>query len=72
MITTLKKVESSMVYAVAYDAGEKILEVVFRRGGIWKYHDVPKSEYLKMMKSDSIGSYVRYCIIGTYREEEVR
>jgi len=61
-----------MVYAVGYDAEKKTLEVVFRRGGIWLYHDVPKAEYQRMMKSDSIGSYLRSCIIGAFPESEIK
>ena len=66
MIKKLTKVESSMVYAVGYDRETKTLEVVFTRGGIWKYVDVPEREYRDMMKSNSIGSYMRNCIIDEY------
>jgi hypothetical protein len=72
MTNALKKVDSSMVYAVGYDTATKTLEAVFRRGGIWLYHDVPKAEYQRMMKSDSIGSYLRSCIIGAFRQTEIR
>jgi hypothetical protein len=67
----LRKVDSSMVYALDYDPKAKTLEVVFRKGGIFLYHDVPPAEYRRMMKSGSIGSYMRGCIIGTYEEDRL-
>ena len=72
MIKKLTKVDSSMVYAVGYDRDSKTLEVVFRRGGIWTYEEVPEKEYRAMMKARSIGSYMRDCIIGMYPESEIR
>ena len=72
MIKKLTKVDSSMVYAVGYDRETNELEVVFRRGGIWKYEDVPEREYRNMMKSGSIGSYMRSCIIDMYPDVEIR
>ena len=72
MIKKLTKVESSMVYAIGYDRETKELEVVFTRGDIWKYRDVPEREYRSMMKSGSIGSYMRSCIIDMYPSVEIR
>jgi hypothetical protein len=72
MIRKLTKVDSSMVYAVGYDRESKTLEVVFKRGGIWEYEDVPEKEYRAMMKARSIGSYMRDCIIDMYPDSEIR
>ncbi len=72
MIKKLTKVDSSMVYAVGYDRESKTLEVVFNRGGIWEYSGVPEREYRAMMKSGSIGSYMRNCIIDVYPDSEIR
>jgi len=60
-----------MVYAVDYDAKTKTLEVVFTKGGVFAYSDVPQSEYRNLMKSNSIGSYMRLCIIGVYQEHKL-
>jgi len=38
----LKKVNSSMVYAIGYDSKSKTLEVVFGSGKAWAYEEVPK------------------------------
>ena len=51
----LKKVDSSMVYAIGYDQKSKSLEVVFNSGKIWIYENVPRKIYSEMMKSSSIG-----------------
>jgi len=67
----IKKVESSMVWAVDYDSKTKVLEVAFKRTGVFRYEGVPLSEYRSMMQSDSIGSYMRSCIIGTYPERRL-
>ena len=67
----LRKVDSSMVYALDYDPKAKTLEVVFRKGGVFVYHGVPPAEYRRLMKSGSIGSYMRDCIIGMYREDKL-
>jgi len=67
----LRKVDSSMVYALDYDPKAKTLEVVFRKGGVFVYHGVPPAEYRRMMNSGSIGSYMRDCIIGMYREDKL-
>ncbi len=67
----IKKVNSSMIYAVDYDAKTQTLEVVFKRTGVFSYFGVPAVEYRRLMKSDSIGSYMRSCIIGVYRKRKL-
>jgi hypothetical protein len=67
----IKKVESSMVYAVDYNRETQELEIVFRRTGVFRYTGVPYSTYQQMMKSDSIGSYVKSCIIGFFPEHRL-
>jgi hypothetical protein len=65
---TLKKVDSSMVYAIGYNKDTRDLEVVFKSGKIWIYEDVSKDTYKELMESDSIGSFMRNEIIGCYNE----
>lgn len=67
----IRKVNSSMVWAVDYDAKRQVLEVAFKKGGVFRYTDVPPAVYRAMMKSDSIGSYMRSCIIGMYSETKL-
>lgn len=67
----IRKVNSSMVYAIDYDAKTKILEVAFKRNGVFTYSGVSPAEYRRLIKSDSIGSYMRSCIIGMYPEQRL-
>ena len=68
----LIKVDSSMIYAVGYDEKTQILEVVFKRTGVYRYRDVPKDVYEQLMESDSKGSYMRDLIIDMYPTEHLR
>jgi hypothetical protein len=67
----IKKVDSSMVWAVDYDPKTQVLEVAFKRTGVFRYEGVPVSEYRAMMRSDSIGSYMRSNVIGMYPERRL-
>ena len=67
----IKKVQSSMVWAVDYDPKTRVLEVAFKRTGVFRYEGVPLVTYKAMMRSDSIGSYLRSCIIGMYPERRM-
>lgn len=71
MIKTLTKLNSSMIYAIGYDPKEKILEVVFTKGKIWAYQDVPEEVYKDLLESKSIGSYMRSSIIDCYPDYEI-
>ena len=41
----IKKVDSSMVWAVDYDAKAQVLEIAYRRTGVYRYSGVPPEEY---------------------------
>ncbi len=68
----LVKVDSSMIYAVGYDEQAEILEVVFKRTGVYRYRNVPKKVYQELMAADSKGSYMRDMIIDVYPTEHLR
>ena len=68
----LIKVDSSMIYAVGYDEEAQVLEVVFKRTGVYRYHNVPKEMYEGLLKSGSKGSYMRDMIIDMYPAEQLR
>ena len=68
----LKRVNSSMVYAIGYDPKSKTLEVVFRSGKAWVYEEVPKKVYQELLKSESIGSYMHENIIDCYLSYPIR
>src|SRR6266498_24022 len=52
-VMNLIKVDSSMIYAVGYDEEAQILEVVFKRTGVYRYRNVPKNVYEGLLASDS-------------------
>jgi len=68
----LIKVDSSMIYAFGYDEQQQVLEVVFKRNGVYRYRNVPKEVYQQLLDSDSKGSYMRDLIIDMYPTERVR
>ena len=68
----LIKVDSSMIYALGYDEEQQVLEVVFKRTGVYRYRNVPKEVYEQLMNSDSKGSYMRDLIIDMYPAEQLR
>lgn len=68
----LIKVDSSMIYAFGYDQQQQVLEVVFKRTGVYRYLNVPKEVYQQLLDADSKGSYIRDLIIDMYPTERVR
>ncbi len=60
-----------MVWAVDYDSKTRVLEVAFKRTGVFRYEGVPPTVYRALMRSDSVGSYLRSCIIGMYPERRM-
>jgi hypothetical protein len=71
-VMELIKVDSSMIYAFGYDEQQQVLEVVFKRTGVYRYHNVPKEVYQQLLDADSKGSYMRDLIIDIYPTERVR
>jgi hypothetical protein len=67
----LINVDSSMISAVGYDEQQRVLEVVFKPTGVYRYRDVPKEVYQQLLGADSKGSYMRDQIIDMYPTERV-
>ena len=68
----LYKVDSSMVYALGYNQATQELDVVFWSGKIYRYIDVPLEVFEQCLASDSVGQYLRGCVIGCYAEQKLR
>lgn len=64
-------VDSSMATSVGYDPVNSILEIEFRSGEVWQYHNLPENVYFEMI-SGSIGKYFQAHIKGQYPESRVR
>ncbi len=71
-VTQLGRLDSSMLYAVGYDAKSETLEVVFNSGGIYRYSDVPANVYDGLLASESPGRYMWTEIINLYPYERLR
>ena len=67
----LRPVQSRMLIAAGYDRRLRILEVIFRTGGTYRYKGVPSSEYDGLMSADSKGKYMHKRILGRYPYERV-
>lgn len=59
--------DSTMISAYGYDEEARALEVVFRRGGAYRYYDVPPGVFRGLRLAPSKGRYMHEHIIGRYR-----
>ena len=62
-----KHVKSSNILSIGYDEKERLLEIEFSNGGIYKYHEVPKEVYDRLLQAPSVGKFVWSNIRGRYR-----
>lgn len=53
----VKPVRSRDLALIGYDNETSILEVVFRAGGVYRYHGVPESIYHGLMAAPSHGTF---------------
>ena len=59
-------VTSSSINSIGYDAETKTLEVEFNTGAVYRYLNVPVSEYVGLLTADSVGAYFSKHIKGKY------
>ncbi|QQS28007.1 MAG: KTSC domain-containing protein [Sphingobacteriales bacterium] len=64
-------VDSSMIYAVGYDAESQTLYAEFNSGKIYAYEEVEPDVFEELLESDSKGRFMRNCIIGCYPDYQV-
>lgn len=67
----LEQLDSEMLLAAGYDQNSRILQVVFRTGGTYRYKNVPSEKYDELLSAESIGQYMHKHIIGHYDYEQV-
>ena len=67
-----KKVSSSQVRSIGYDAGSQTLEVELTDGSIWQYTRVPTEVHRRLMAAPSIVSYYRDNIEEEYSRRRVK
>jgi hypothetical protein len=65
-------VESRGLAAVGYSRRLRALEIEFRRGGTYRYLDVPPSVYRELLAADSKAGFYNRNVRGKYRSVFVR
>lgn len=65
-------VESQALCSVGYDPAQRVLEVEFQSGEVYRYFNVPAEEYLALMEADSFGGhFIERVRKGGYRFHHV-
>lgn len=59
-------VRSSNVRSVGYGPAERVLEIAFHSGGLYRYEDVPADVHAALMASSSKGGFVARFIKDRY------
>lgn len=64
-----RKVKSSNIKSIGYDIDEKLLEVEFHTGAIYRYDNVPNRTYTNLMNAKSIGTALHKIIRPRFKAE---
>ncbi len=64
-------VESSDVVSIGYDPSERVMEVEFHEGRLYRYMEVPQDIYDHFLKAESFGGYFNSYINGYFRYRRV-
>ncbi len=64
-------VDSTNLESVGYDSQSLVLEIEFKRGGIYQYYDVPEYLYVELMGAGSKGTFLNENIKSTYNYSQV-
>lgn len=66
-----QSVPSSSVAEIGYAPASRVLEVVFRNGGVYRYFKVPPQAYRALIGAESIGRHLNAQIKGRYAYRRV-
>jgi hypothetical protein len=53
-------VDSSVIASMGYSTAERILEIEYRSGEIYRYFEVPPEEYSAFRSAESKGTYLNH------------
>ncbi|CAH2213420.1 KTSC domain-containing protein [Tepidibacter aestuarii] len=67
-----KNINSSSIFSLGYDSENKMLEIQFDSGEIYRHLNVPERVYEKMLDSEFVGYYINYNIRNNYPCVKVR
>lgn len=65
------EVQSTSLASVGYDANARVLEVEFRSGAVYHYHDVPYRIAQGLARAQSIGGYFMRAVRNSFSYERV-
>lgn len=64
-------VQSREIALVGYDSFASVLEVAFRRGGVYHYFEVPAKVHREFLSAPSLGTYFSRHIQARYSYKKV-
>jgi hypothetical protein len=64
-------VQSTEIAVIGYDSKKSLLEVVFRRGGVYRYRGVPQDVHHELMEAPSVGTFFAQKIKDAYQYVKV-
>jgi KTSC domain-containing protein len=64
-------VSSSNIVSIGYDPTNKTLEVEFKGGGLYHYHDVDPSVHAGLLRAPSIGKHLNTHIKEKHRYTKI-
>ena len=59
-------VKSSAITSMGYDERNRVLEIEYKNGTVYRYREVPRSVWDELKRSDSLGAYVNANIRDKY------
>lgn len=65
-------VKSSDLASVGYDAKIRVLEIEFHSGGIYRYHEVPREIFERLLAAESKGRFFAGQIRNRFRFERIK
>ena len=64
-------VASRTITSIGYDVEAMILDIEFRRGGVYRYFGVPELLYRRLMACPSKGAFFNSSIAQRFRTEQL-
>lgn len=65
------RVRSSAITSIGYSRKRRVLEIEFRSGSIYRYHDVEPELYEALLNAASKGRFFSFNIRGAYPCERI-
>lgn len=65
-------VQSRDIAIIGYEAAERLLEVAFRSGHVYRYYEVPAETHRGFLDAASHGLFFKEKIRDVFRHEKIR